>query len=53
MCHWTFLEAIDADREPVTYSQAVKDKHWYDAMDNELQALERNGTWTIEDLPKD
>ncbi|GKB75803.1 retrovirus-related pol polyprotein from transposon TNT 1-94, partial [Tanacetum coccineum] len=53
MCHRTFLEAIDADREPVTYSQAVKDKRWCDAMDNELQALERNGTWTIENLPKD
>ncbi|GJV22574.1 retrovirus-related pol polyprotein from transposon TNT 1-94 [Tanacetum coccineum] len=53
MCHRTFLEAIDADREPVTYSQAVKDKRWCDAMDNELHALERNGTWTIENLPKD
>ncbi|GKC31220.1 retrovirus-related pol polyprotein from transposon TNT 1-94 [Tanacetum coccineum] len=53
MCHRTFLEAIDADREPVAYSQAVKDKHWCDAMDNELQALETNGTLTIENLPKD
>lgn len=53
MCFRTFLEAIDADREPMTYSQAVKNKRWCDAMDNELQALERNGTWTIEDLPKD
>ncbi|GJY30199.1 retrovirus-related pol polyprotein from transposon TNT 1-94 [Tanacetum coccineum] len=53
MCHRTFLVAIDADREPVTYSQAVKDKRWCDAMDNELQALERNRTWTIENLPKD
>ncbi|GJW47672.1 hypothetical protein Tco_0079318 [Tanacetum coccineum] len=31
----------------------LKDKRWCDAMDNELQALERNGIWTIENLPND
>ncbi|GJT32189.1 kinase RLK-Pelle-LRR-XI-1 family protein [Tanacetum coccineum] len=30
-------------REPVTYSQAVKDRRWCDAIDNELQALKEMG----------
>ncbi|GJW86110.1 retrovirus-related pol polyprotein from transposon RE1 [Tanacetum coccineum] len=38
---------------PAQSWSSVKDKRWCDAMDNELQALERNGTWTIENLPKD
>ncbi|GJY70797.1 retrovirus-related pol polyprotein from transposon RE2 [Tanacetum coccineum] len=38
-------------KEPVTYSEAVKDKQWRSAMDSELEALEQNKTWTIEKLP--
>ncbi|GKA97514.1 retrovirus-related pol polyprotein from transposon TNT 1-94 [Tanacetum coccineum] len=38
-------------REPVTYYEAIKDKRWRSAMDSELEALERNQTWTIEELP--
>nr|GEV07465.1 retrovirus-related Pol polyprotein from transposon TNT 1-94 [Tanacetum cinerariifolium] len=37
--------------EPVTYHKAIKDKRWRSAMDSELEALERNQTWTIEELP--
>ncbi|GJW69954.1 retrovirus-related pol polyprotein from transposon TNT 1-94 [Tanacetum coccineum] len=38
---------------PIAHYVNFKDKRWCDAMDNELHALERNGTWTIENLPKD
>ncbi|GJZ80444.1 retrovirus-related pol polyprotein from transposon TNT 1-94 [Tanacetum coccineum] len=52
-CYRTFLKAITAEREPVTYSEAVKDKRWRSAMDSELEDLEQNKTWTIEKLPPD
>ncbi|GJW70144.1 retrovirus-related pol polyprotein from transposon TNT 1-94 [Tanacetum coccineum] len=39
------------EREPVTYSEAIKDKRWRSAMDSEIEALEQNKTWTIEKLP--
>nr|GEX75230.1 hypothetical protein [Tanacetum cinerariifolium] len=49
-CHRTFLEAIEKEREPVTYYEAIKDKRWRSAMDSELEALEQNKTWMIEKL---
>jgi len=39
--HRMFLAAIHADRELVTYSEAVKDERWRDAMQCEIQALEK------------
>ncbi|GJV89139.1 retrovirus-related pol polyprotein from transposon TNT 1-94 [Tanacetum coccineum] len=50
-CHRTFIEAIETEKEPVTYYEAIKDKRWRSAMDSELEVLERNQTWTIEELP--
>nr|GEW00906.1 hypothetical protein [Tanacetum cinerariifolium] len=50
-CHRTFPEAIEKEREPVTYYEAIKDKRWKSAMDSELEALEQNKTWMIEKLP--
>ncbi|GJR79707.1 retrovirus-related pol polyprotein from transposon TNT 1-94 [Tanacetum coccineum] len=44
--------AQSSSSEPSTYYKASKDKRWRLAMNNELQALERNKTWTIEELPK-
>ncbi|KAL6333340.1 hypothetical protein AAG906_028525 [Vitis piasezkii] len=37
--------------EPNTYVEAIKDERWREAMRNEIQALEDNETWTVEDLP--
>jgi len=31
-----FLAIIHADREPLTYSEAVKDERWGDAMQREI-----------------
>ncbi|GJY92005.1 retrovirus-related pol polyprotein from transposon TNT 1-94 [Tanacetum coccineum] len=41
---------IGYQREPVTYYEAIKDKRWRSTMDSELEALERNQTWTTEEL---
>ncbi|XP_035838297.1 uncharacterized protein LOC118485894 [Helianthus annuus] len=38
--------------EPYSYSEAVKDTRWIEAMNNEMEALHRNKTWEIVDLPK-
>lgn len=38
------------EREPVQYSEAVKDSRWRDAMQREIEALKMNETWVIEDL---
>lgn len=37
--------------EPVSYTKACKDPRWVEAMNKELQALHRNHTWTLVDLP--
>ncbi|GJT82790.1 putative RNA-directed DNA polymerase [Tanacetum coccineum] len=34
------------------FQQAVKDVKWIEAMKQEIQALEENKTWTLEELPK-
>nr|CAD1834152.1 unnamed protein product [Ananas comosus var. bracteatus] len=42
---------ITSQIEPTTYSQAVQFPHWQAAMDAELQALQRNNTWSLVSLP--
>ncbi|KAJ4812579.1 Retroelement pol polyprotein-like [Rhynchospora pubera] len=49
--HRKFLAAVIAGKEPQHFGEAMKDKHWRDAMQAEIDALERNETWTIENLP--
>jgi len=47
-----FISALDAQQDPTTFQDAVAHQHWCDAMNTELQALERNGTWSLTKLPK-
>lgn len=47
-----FLASLDFDNEPRNYSEAIKDDCWWEAMSNEIKALEENGTWTIQNLPE-
>ncbi|KAJ3699854.1 hypothetical protein LUZ61_003559 [Rhynchospora tenuis] len=49
--HKVFLAAVTKEREPNHFGEAVKDKNWCEAMKAEIDALERNATWTLEDLP--
>ncbi|KAG7529442.1 Ribonuclease H-like superfamily [Arabidopsis thaliana x Arabidopsis arenosa] len=46
-----FLAAITAVSVPKSYSEAVKDEKWCNAMSGEVNALEANETWDITDLP--
>ena len=42
-----------AAEDPVYYEEAVKEEKWVRAMDNEIQSIEKNNTWSLVDLPAD
>lgn len=37
--------------EPSSYSHAVKEHAWKEAMQNEIDSIEKSGTWKFTDLP--
>ena len=49
--HQNFLAAITKETKPKYYHEAVKDPRWRDTMAEEIQVLEKNSTWVLEDLP--
>lgn len=51
--HLHYTLSITNAIEPQTYKQAIKSQQWIDAMNNELQALTTNNTWSLTTLPKD
>nr|GEX89264.1 putative reverse transcriptase, RNA-dependent DNA polymerase [Tanacetum cinerariifolium] len=42
--------AITNNDEPKCFKQASQDARWHEAMQKEVKALEKNGTWTLEYL---
>lgn len=51
--HKNFIACMSSIKEPSSFSQAVNDLYWQQAMQTELEALERNNTWTLTTLPPD
>ena len=51
--HQATLEAYvsEIDTEPITYAEAAKDAGWIAAMEEEIQSLKDQGTWTL--IPRD
>ena len=45
------LFCLFADCEPMNFHEAVRDKNWKDAMDEEIKAVEKNNTWDLATLP--
>ncbi|KAI5317804.1 hypothetical protein L3X38_037511 [Prunus dulcis] len=45
-CHMTIIE-------PETYYEAIEDKAWKEAMDTEIETIEKNGTWELVERPTD
>eukprot|EP00253_Pinus_taeda_P024740 PITA_24740 len=50
--HGSSSRSIDQD-SPSNQSEAIKDENWVQAMDEEIEAIEKNDTWDLNDLPKD
>ncbi|GKA20529.1 putative RNA-directed DNA polymerase [Tanacetum coccineum] len=48
----SFTTNLNKTYEPKSYKEAVLDSKWVEAMNNEIETLNRNKTWTIVELPK-
>src|ERR1044072_219759 len=51
MPHRQFLAAITTEKEPLYFHEVVKDAHCRQEMQDEINALERNNTWSMHPLP--
>jgi Reverse transcriptase (RNA-dependent DNA polymerase) len=40
------------DAENISFEEAVRDKKWQTAMNEEIKAIDRNNTWELAELPK-
>ena len=47
-----FISAIDSKVEPTSYEEAIKDERWNATMNEEVQVLQKNNTWTVTTLPE-
>nr|GFA09804.1 ribonuclease H-like domain-containing protein [Tanacetum cinerariifolium] len=51
--NYFFVTQLNKNCKPKTFFKASKFSHWTDAMNSEMDALLRNNTWDIIDLPND
>jgi len=51
--NFDFLCCLFADSEPMIFYEVVTDKRWRQAMEEEIQSIEKNNTWELTTLPKD
>ncbi|KAJ0459040.1 putative RNA-directed DNA polymerase [Helianthus annuus] len=49
--NYCFTSKLNKLSEPSSFGEASKDSRWVDAMNLEMEALLRNNTWEIVDLP--
>ncbi|KAJ0472560.1 putative RNA-directed DNA polymerase [Helianthus annuus] len=47
-----FTSTLNKTIEPSTYEEAASDPRWVEAMNKEMDALFRNNTWILADLPQ-
>ena len=45
--HYAFMMKVATIREPENFTEAAKDPRWVEAMDEEMQALDKNNTWDL------
>ena len=46
------LVLLTSTTDPTTFEEAVQSSKWRTAMDFEIEAIERNETWELTNLPK-
>ena len=51
--NFDFLCCLFADSEPMNFDEVVTDKRLRQAMEEEIQSIERNNTWECTTIPKD
>ena len=39
--------------QPSSFEEEIRDENWGKAMDEEIEAIEKNDTWDLIDLPKE
>ena len=39
--------------DPLTFEEAIEEELWAQAMDEEIECIEKNQTWELVDVPKD
>ncbi|KAJ9538263.1 LOW QUALITY PROTEIN: hypothetical protein OSB04_030996 [Centaurea solstitialis] len=49
--NYCFISNLNKSVEPSNYTEASKDSNWVNAMNEEMEALHRNGTWDLTELP--
>ncbi|XP_071695611.1 uncharacterized protein [Rutidosis leptorrhynchoides] len=49
--NFLFTSSLNKQVEPTNYFEASKDTNWVEAMNTEMEALYRNNTWVLTDLP--
>ena len=50
--HHAYMVKVLQEKEPESIEEAFEDPKWVDAMDDEIHALHKQGTWTLADLPE-
>ena len=43
--------ALSVDSDPISFEDAVKNVKWRQAINSEIEAIERNNTWQLTELP--
>jgi hypothetical protein len=38
--------------QPTSFKEAYKEPHWVQAMNQEIESIEKNKTWDLVDLPR-
>ena len=51
--HFMYMANVVQDVEPTCFSEAAGVKEWHAAMDDEMDALGKSGTWDLTSSPKE
>ncbi|XP_071728013.1 uncharacterized protein [Rutidosis leptorrhynchoides] len=51
--NYDFVSSLNKSVEPSCYKHAINDPNWREAMNLEMEALNKNNTWVITELPPD